>query len=454
MGLKPGRGPFGIPLLPHEDMVDRWRAEEERSADVLATAVAKALRKSPSSREAKTWGKALSVGQYAERWITRRRADRLKNVDDDEAVLRNHVLKKIGDDDMRTIPRARLVTLRDDWNNRSSLTRDHDDFIPWKTARNFWGLVAKMFSDAAHPDSGHADPRDPSSAPLHVRDDDPAAKIRAPIERGERQQCALWPNEADALLTCARVPCHWRVLYAIAFYTGLRQSELRALQVQDVDLENGLLSVAKKVSRRTGKIEATKTKKVGYCPIESNLCDLLAALIEGRDGTEALLWMPPEEDLAANVRDKHLPWAGVTRADLFADDETHQNFTFHGARHSHLTWRAGRGDNATDLMGTVLHSDFLTTQGYIDQAVLHALRRQREKLFGPLPSDLIEAARGGTSPERTRELQRRRGGGSSLGTTGGSFSADGAVGGGRAANATHKVSGSPVQFPLGSRNCE
>jgi hypothetical protein len=57
-------------------------------------------------------------------------------------------------------------------------------------------------------------------------------------------------------------------------------------------------------------------------------------------------------------------------------------------------------------MGSVLHADFLTTMQYIDQAVLHALRRQKEALFAPLPAALLEAARGGASPTRTRATAR------------------------------------------------
>jgi hypothetical protein len=46
------------------------------------------------------------------------------------------------------------------------------------------------------------------------------------------------------------------------------------------------------------------------------------------------------------------------------------------------------------------------------------LRRQKERLLAPLPADLIEGARGGTSPERSRQLDRdrkSRGGGGNSG---------------------------------------
>jgi hypothetical protein len=73
------------------------------------------------------------------------------------------------------------------------------------------------------------------------------------------------------------------------------------------------------------------------------------ALLGGRETSERLLWMPPEEDLAANLRDKHLPRASVDRAELFEDDDATQRFDFHGCRHTRLTLRAARCDNATEL---------------------------------------------------------------------------------------------------------
>lgn len=384
----------------YRDLEERWRDEYLRKGPSARLA---ANERAPTSHA----GEAVSVTDYAlKRWIPRRRADGLSNADDDGRALENHVLPEIGKEDIRTIPRARLAALRDEWNARSVLPRKNTDFLAWKTGRNLWGLLSKMFADACHPDAGHADPRNPGSLPLHVRDDDPTEKIKPPMKRGERTMASLWPKDVADLLTCSDVPMHWRVLYAVAIYLGLRQSELRALKVGSIDLDNDLVRVAKKISRKTGKEEHTKTKKTGWAPIEDALKPLLAALVEGRDASEPLLWMPPEEDLAENLRQKHLPRAGVSRSELFDDDEARQRFNFHGCRHTHLTFRAGRGDNVTDLMGSVLHADLMTTMQYIDQAVLQSLRRQRDRIFAPLPDAIVEGARGGSSPERTRDRAR------------------------------------------------
>jgi integrase len=428
-----------------------WRQlqiEDERNVLLRSIVEAKLAPAAPSIRGVgAVFGEPVTVRDYVlKRWIPSRA--RLANVKDDERDLVNHVLPIIGDEDMRTIQREPLASIRNTFNARSELPRSDPRFFAAKSGRKVWGLVAKMFGDASDEDAGGSDPLDPTSLPLHVRDDDPTAKIKSPIMRDERLQSVLWPVEFDKLSACARVPLHWLVLYIVALFTGLRQSELRHLRVCDVDLVNGLLTVANSISRKTGKPGKTKTKAKGRALIEANLRPLLAALCEGRDGAERLLWMPAPEDLAEFTR-KHLLQAEVDRTELHVpvDDETYQRFVFHGWRHTHLTWRAGRGDNPTDLMGTVLHTDFTTTLGYIDQAVLHVLRRQKDTLFAPLPAWLIEAARGGSSPERTSALSR--------GTKGGSGGGAGGAGGTTivhgGADTDAPGTQNTVQFPLGSQ---
>lgn len=69
-------------------------------------------------------------------------------------------------------------------------------------------------------------------------------------------------------------------------------------------------------------------------PIEPTLAPLLKhmgdrACYEGR----VLTLMPPRESLAERLC-KYLGWAGITRADLFAKDETRRALHFHDLRHT------------------------------------------------------------------------------------------------------------------------
>jgi integrase len=45
----------------------------------------------------------------------------------------------------------------------------------------------------------------------------------------------------------------------------------------------------------------------------------------------------------------------VTRADLFADDATRRDLSFHDLRHSGITWRAVRGDEPLKVQRAAGH---------------------------------------------------------------------------------------------------
>ena len=99
----------------------------------------------------------------------------------------------------------------------------------------------------------------------------------------------------------------------------MRAGELEALRTTYVDLVHGFISVTKAVNRKSGKVGPTKTEETGDVPIEPALAPLLAAMKEGRPESGHVLWLPPDEDRAENLR-KHLRKAGITRAALYAND--------------------------------------------------------------------------------------------------------------------------------------
>ena len=105
-----------------------------------------------------------------------------------------------------------------------------------------------------------------------------------------------------------------------------------------------------------------------FVPIEPNLLPLLEhmrdqASSEGR----VITALPPRESLAKRLR-KYLSWAGVTRAEVFAEDETRRALNFHDLRHTGITWRAVRGDETLKVQRAAGHDDLATTQRYINEA--------------------------------------------------------------------------------------
>jgi integrase len=242
-----------------------------------------------------------------------------------------------------------------------------------KTAANLWGEVTSAFGEAC---SSKLDE-------LRVRDDDPTKRVQGPNHGDDREQAALYPNEIRALLEHPDVPLYRKRLYALAAYTGLRVSELRGLRVHDVDDEHAMIVVRR---QQRDANEATTTRKKTRAakrsvPIMPVLAPLLEVLIKDAvDG--ALVKVPPTEDCAELVR-KDLLTAGVTREELHADDDERQHFTFHGLRHTCITHWAVAGFPMQWIQAAAGHTDWQTTQGYLDAALL--LRGSFGEPHAPIP---------------------------------------------------------------------
>ena len=80
-----------------------------------------------------------------------------------------------------------------------------------------------------------------------------------------------------------------------------------------------------------------------------------------------LLTMPPREELARRLR-RYLKWAGVTRAELFANDATRKQLTFHDLRGTGITWLAIGGTEPLKIKTWAGHRNLSTTEGYIREA--------------------------------------------------------------------------------------
>jgi integrase len=90
------------------------------------------------------------------------------------------------------------------------------------------------------------------------------------------------PSRAQYLLHGAEVrpllralEPRWQPLFAVAIYTGLRRGELLGLRKKDVDLANGLLTVARSYGRDT-----TKGGHADTIPVPSKALPWLAEAIE------------------------------------------------------------------------------------------------------------------------------------------------------------------------------
>ncbi len=357
----------------------RWY--DERKARAKAQEMALAVQANGADLiEKAAPARGETVEQYSARWLAAREARGLTSVGDDQSRLRTHVFEALGKLEVRAVVRRdieRLVEALD-----AKIMRCE---ISWKTATNVWLVVSKLFADACGS----------KQLALRVRDDSPAAGVRGPDRGVRKAKVYLYPSECTALLACDEVPLRWRRVFAVAVYSYLRANEVRALRWEDVDLDHGVIHVHRSIDSARGVDKATKAKKAGRIAIEPALLPLLRLMHAEANGVgRVLCWMPSDPKLALGLR-KALRQAGVTRADLFANDATRKNITFHDLRATAATWAAVRGDEPIKLMHRLSHESITTTMMYVREA--ENVGESFGEVFPRLPASLIESIGPGVS---------------------------------------------------------
>jgi hypothetical protein len=112
--------------------------------------------------------------------------------------------------------------------------------------------------------------------------------------------------------------------------------------------------------------------------------------MHAKSGGQGPVVLIPDRKHASEILRHHLKLAGVTRPELFQDDDTNKNIRFHDMRSTGLTWLALRGDDPLKIQYRAGHKEFEMTQVYIRTA--ENLRTSGEAigdLFPELPASLL-----------------------------------------------------------------
>ncbi len=359
----------GKPSYRHFDILD---ARNEKEARALAPAVIRALR-DPNAPAAPVNGE--TVKDWAERWIKERVARGLTTAPNDKGYMRNHVEPVLGDLAMVSLKRADIETLVEALDGKVRAKT-----LSAKTALNVWGTVTKMCSDACS-----SKQRD-----LRVRDDDPTTNVAGPDRGTKKSKVYLYPSEFVKFVQCEKVSVEFRQLVAVAIYTYLRASEQAALSVEDVDLAHGALHAHHAIDRYGLGTKELKGKEARRLPIEPALAPLLTILCDDRTTGRVFPDMMRVDKLSVCLRDA-LTTAGITRAELFADDETRKHITWHDLRATGITWMAVRGDDPLKIQRRAGHKDLSTTQGYLRE--VESFVDGFGSPFPPLPASVLTRIR-------------------------------------------------------------
>ncbi len=321
-------------------------------------------------------GTGETVTEYAKRWSEARDARGLRSIRADRSRFATWIAPRIGSLAIADVKRRDVEELVE---HLDAAVRRGE--LSWKTAINAWGLATKMLRDSCRS----------KVLALRVRQDNPAQDVEGPDRGADRDGPYVYPLEFQALLSCERVPTKWKRIATLATYLYLRGGELAALEWSAVNLEQRYVHVYQSREADSGEAKPTKTNRNRKVPIEPTLMPLLEEMHKRADGTGNVVAMPIQREWAKRLR-RYLRWgledAGIAiRDDLFADDTTRRQLSFHDLRHTGITWRAVRGDEPLKIQRAAGHDDLRTTQRYIEESETFD-RAGFGEPFPPLPDAL------------------------------------------------------------------
>jgi len=179
----------------------------------------------------------------------------------------------------------------------------------------------------------------------------PTSGVEIPAVRGRRTR-VVTPSMARLLIETA--PRADRVLWATAFYSGLRRGELQALRWQDVDLATGVIRVERSWDQEKGLIGPKSFAGHRRVPIAVVLRDYLVG--HGMNGR-------PVAGLVFG-RDESRPFSPSTIAQRATRTWTESGLkpvTLHECRHTFATLMIAAGVNAKALQTFMGHSSITVT---------------------------------------------------------------------------------------------
>lgn len=184
-------------------------------------------------------------------------------------------------------------------------------------------------------------------------DRNPAEALRAP-RSPKKEISPLTADQTRALVTIAAGK-QIGLLVEMAVATGLRQGELLGLQARDLDLDAGVLRVARRLDRRTRKAAEPK-RAASYRKLDlgKRIVDQLRVHVAGLKPNDFLFRSSVGTPIMA--RNLHREWkALLERADLPT------TVRWHDLRHTHATLLLGAGVHPKIVSERLGHASIAVT---------------------------------------------------------------------------------------------
>jgi len=200
---------------------------------------------------------------------------------------------------------------------------------------------------------------------------DPCARLNLPVVRNNRTRIEA-PAMAEALI--AALPDEEQAFWALAFYAGLRRGELRALRVDHVDFEAGLVRVRRGWDDVEGEIAPKTFAGKRDVPMMGELRRICREhkLRTGRHGDQLFLGRTPV--------DPFYPSTVRARARKAWEAARLEPLTAHEARHCAASYMIACGLDWKKVSKFLGHTDVRTTFNRYGKVVGEDLSEAAERL--------------------------------------------------------------------------
>lgn len=222
-----------------------------------------------------------------------------------------------------------------------------------------------------------------------------------PAKASRRARRIATPQQAERLI--AALPEADRVIWACAFYAGLRRGELQALRCFHVDLAKSEINVERGWDQVEGE-QAPKYDSVRRVPLLGRLRDFLDAhlLASGRDGDDLIFGRSPLEAFA--------PMSIGKRARRAWQDAELDGLTLHECRHTFASLLIDAGANPKAIQEFMGHKKITTTYdiyGHLLPGAHDEVRRQMDAYLAA--NDGLTGARTGARAEKAEPTDAQEG---------------------------------------------
>ena len=190
------------------------------------------------------------------------------------------------------------------------------------------------------------------------------------------KRVVFWtPEEYEKFVYYAMEYPQYYYAYEVLYWCGLREGEMLALTIEDVDLDEGIINVTKTFNHLNGRDIITTPKT----PSSVRKVSMPAFLIDEMKEYIGLLYEPTNEQRLFKISKSKL----TRNFHLLSDKAGLKRITIHGLRHSHVSLLIKKKYDIFEVSKRIGHKSVKTTQdiyGHLFDDVQRSIANDLDKI--------------------------------------------------------------------------